>query len=184
MSYADAVKKSGPVGAEPVPPVNSADSFSNPAHIETSSTDNVVVPEEDLKEFKQSSEDKVKSKAKEFSKEAEHLKKEGNDLFKSLFESLKKGFAQASDSIHKVGLKSSETGKSLVKKSSEELKNPVVLIQGLVLVSGFAGCYFAYLERNRIDTNNKWTLGIHGALLTAFAAVDGYLFNKYYPKYK
>ncbi|EGV63522.1 hypothetical protein CANTEDRAFT_114342, partial [Yamadazyma tenuis ATCC 10573] len=182
MSYSDAVKSSGPVGAKKVPPVPTVNNTSSPnGNVE-------VIPEDKLKEFEPKKQQFDGSKIKDFSKEIKKAKdsqavEDAEDFFKKLYGRLGEAFKTAGNTLHKVGLKASEKGQLAVATTSTELKNPVVVLQAVVGITGLIGGYFAYFERHRIDTSNKLTLALHGAIITGFVLVDGYLFQKFYPKY-
>lgn len=182
MSYAEAAKSSGPIGAEKIPPPPTVEKSQPQGNIE-------VIPESKLSEFQTNEKQKIDmSKVKDFSKdvekEIEEAKARGEDLLSKLIKNLKASFTKINSKVYDLGV----TTKTETVKFSEfainEFKNPVVVIQSLVGVSAIVAGYFGYLERHRVNYNNNLTLGIHASILTGLVLADGYLFNKFYPKYK
>lgn len=178
MSFSDAAKESGPIGVNKIPEIPKPEQTTPHGKIE-------VIPDSKLKEFKSSENHKPDiSKIKEFEKDFDDAKHKGHDLLSKIISNLKTRFQVTSKKIYDVGICASQQTSNAAHGTIQELKNPVVLSQTLVVITSVIGGYYAYLERHRIDFNNKLVLGIHGLILTGFVLLDSYLFNKFYPKYK
>lgn len=179
MSYADAAASSGPIGADKLPSVPKVESKSDPSGAVE------VLPEEDFKKLKKDVKDATKEISDaskqtlgDISKDLKDLEKEGASYLEKFIKSVKSSYSDLTSYI------STKTSSETAVTIKEELKNPVVLSQIAVGLSGVVAGYFTYLERHRIKSENKIVLATHGAIITGLILVDGYLFKTYYPKYK
>lgn len=180
-SYAEAAASSGPIGADKLPSPPQVHSTSDP-----SGSVEVLEDEEfekEKQEFEKKSRDYVKEATEEISKDINDIEDRGKGLIGQISASLKKSKETLCYHLGNAFKKTSETSSCALVKTSEELKNPVVIAQSLVTVAGAASGYLLYLERHRINTDNKVVLGIHASVITGLILVDGYLFSKFYPKY-
>lgn len=175
MSYAEAAKSSGPIGAEKIPSPPTLEKTTDPnGSVE-------VVPPEELAEVKKKARkyaEQGKKKAGELRKEFEELESEGKTYLDKLIKAVKKNYAEAVDYV------SANFNTNTLVSAKEELKNPVVVSQVLVGLGGIAAGYFTYLERYRIKTDNKFVVATHAAIITGLVVLDGYLVKTYYNKYK
>mmetsp|Transcript_7032 Transcript_7032/g.7025 ORF Transcript_7032/g.7025 Transcript_7032/m.7025 type:complete len:183 (+) Transcript_7032:253-801(+) len=177
-TYADAAASSGPIGAEKIPEPPKVKNTSNPnGNVET-------LEEDEFEEFKKKTHEAVDrgaKKVKEFSREANE---NGEAYLNKFIASVKKGINNVTKSVSDFTANFGDNSTQLLAKASEEFKNPVVITQALVGISGLVAGYMTYLERHRIHSDNKVVLATHGAIITGLIVADGYLFNKYYPQYK
>ena len=177
-TYADAAASSGPIGAEKIPEPPKVKSTSNPnGNVET-------VDEDEFDELKKKANDAVDrgaKKVKDFSKEANE---NGEAYLNKFIASVKAGINNVTKNVRDFTANFGDNSTQLVAKASEEFKNPVVITQALVGISGLVAGYMTYLERHRIHSDNKVVLATHGAIITGLIVADGYLFQKYYPQYK
>lgn len=177
-TYADAAASSGPIGAEKIPEPPKVKSTSNPlGNVET-------LAEEEFEEFKKKTHEAIdtgKKKVQEFSKEANE---QGEAYLNQVITSIKAGINNITKSVSDFTANFGDNSAQLLARTSEEFKNPVVITQALVGISGLVAGYVTYLERHRIHSDNKAVLATHGAIITGLIVADSYLFNKYYPQYK
>lgn len=120
----------------------------------------------------------------------EAIKKE-----KEIADKLKKDYYQSKSFVVKVynnlAVKVSDAGSYLYTKAStfsitarEELKNPVVLTQTVFAIAAIPALVVGIKERSKIfggKTDTEISLLLTG--LIGLVAVDGFLFNKLYPKF-
>ncbi|ODV77595.1 uncharacterized protein CANTADRAFT_56556 [Suhomyces tanzawaensis NRRL Y-17324] len=184
MSYAEAAASSGPTGANKLPSPPKVKQTSDPSgNVETV---NAKEFEKLKKQGKQEAHDiieKNNEKAKRVEEELEKLEREGKSILNKVIASLQDGAAQLSQYFNGAGAKLQSESCTVVSRTATELQNPVVVAQALVGVTGAIAGYFAYLERKRINTESGLVLGIHASVITGLVLADGYLFNKFYPKY-
>ncbi|CAI5757646.1 unnamed protein product [Candida verbasci] len=135
------------------------------------------------KEFLNDASEKGNELYEEAKKEFNHLENEGKDLFSKLYGFLNEKAQCASQQFSKFSTQLSKNTKDLSNRLYLELQNPVVLTQLVVIAGGAAAAYQGYLERHRIRSENNVVLGLHASIITGLVLVDGFLFNKYYPKY-
>lgn len=185
MSYAEAARSSGPIGAEKLPQPKQVKNTTNPSGgVET-------VDQQEFEELKQEAKEDAehatrlgKAKARELKKELHDLEDEARPYWEKAVAQVK---AQAAKLSEYFG-KSSDTVQTYSSKALsttyQELQNPVVVVQTLVGITGAVAGYIAYLERKRINTDNKVVLFAHASIVTGLVLADNYLFSKYYPKYK
>lgn len=177
-TYADAAASSGPTGAEKIPEPPTFKSTTDPnGKVET-------LDEDEFKEFKRKTHDAVDrgaKKVKDFSKEAND---NGEAYFNRFISSVKTGISNVTKSVSDFTANFGDNSTQLLAKASEEVKNPIVITQALVGISGLVAGYVTYLERHRIHSDNRVVLATHGAIITGLIVADGYLFQKYYPQYK
>ncbi|KAK6201329.1 uncharacterized protein RJT21DRAFT_1274 [Scheffersomyces amazonensis] len=124
-----------------------------------------------------------KTEGEKIKKELRKFRKEAESYFAKLLDSLKRVGAQAQTSIQGVASKASKTSSTVFSQTVTELQNPVVIAQTVVGITGIAAGYAAYLERSRINTDNKLVLSLHASIITGLILLDGFLFTTYYPKY-
>ncbi|CUM67834.1 uncharacterized protein PRCAT00005542001 [Priceomyces carsonii] len=127
--------------------------------------------------------EKKGNRGDEFKKEVDDLEKEGKTYFNKLVAFIKEKSSCASKVFSANFKEGQKKTSAALAKTSEEFQNPVVIAQALVGVTGVFAGYLTYLERHRIDTDNKLVLGIHGSIITGLVLLDGFLFRKYYPKF-
>lgn len=178
-SYADVAASSGPIGAEKLP---------EPAKLERTTEPLGSVETVDEKEFakikKQALKtakdaiDAGKEHVQDFKKELKELEEESKPYLEKAVDYLKGTYAAAASYV------SSVVNSDTVTAASKELQNPVVLGQLVLIAGGATAGWFVYSERARINTNNKYVIGIHAGLITALILADKYVFDKLYPKYK
>lgn len=177
-TYADAAASSGPIGAEKIPEPPKVKNTSNPnGNVET-------LDEDEFEEFKKKTNaavDRGAKKVKDLSKDANE---NGEAYLNKFIASVKTGINNVTKSVRDFTANFGDNSTQLVAKASEEFKNPVVITQALVGISGLVAGYMTYLERHRIHSDNRVVLATHGAIITGLIVADGYLFQKYYPQYK
>ena len=131
--------------------------------------------------------DEASAKGKEFLEEAKkelnHLEEEGKDLLSKFVKWVKATSRSVGQSLNKTANEVSKVTSQAVSRTSVELQNPVVVTQLAVVAGGLSAGYLGYLERHRINTDNKYVVGLHASIITGLVLLDGYLFNTYYPKY-
>lgn len=135
------------------------------------------------KELLDEANDKSKEFLKEARKELNHLEEEGQNLLSQFVAYVKSTANSIGQSLNKAGAELQLATSAAVSRTSVELQNPVVIAQIAVAAGGAAAGYLAYLERYRINTDNKYVVGIHASIITGLVVLDGYLFSTYYPKY-
>ncbi|RCK55735.1 hypothetical protein Cantr_05040 [Candida viswanathii] len=135
------------------------------------------------KEFLDEANDKSKEFLEEAKKELNHLEEEGKDLLSKFVAWVKSTSQSIGQSLNKTGDEVAKTTSEAVSRTSVELQNPVVVAQIAVIAGGLGAGYLGYLERHRINTDNKYVVGIHASIITGLVLLDGYLFTTYYPKY-
>jgi len=124
-----------------------------------------------------------KSKGERLKEELKELEKEGETYLAKVFESLKRASINTQDYLSTFVSKTSESTSTALTKTIKEFENPVVVIQTLVGITGIAAGYAGYLERHRINTDNRLVVSIHASIITGLVLLDGFLFTTYYPKY-
>ncbi|EER31663.1 conserved hypothetical protein [Candida tropicalis MYA-3404] len=135
------------------------------------------------KEFLEEANDKSKEFLEEAKKELNHLEEEGKDLLSKFVKWVKATSRSVGQSLNKTANEVSKVTSQAVSRTSVELQNPVVVTQLAVVAGGLSAGYLGYLERHRINTDNKYVVGLHASIITGLVLLDGYLFNTYYPKY-
>lgn len=178
-SYADVAASSGPTGAEKLP---------EPAKVERTTEPLGSVETVDEKEFarikKQALKaakdavDSGKEHVQDFKKELKELEKESQPYVDQAVSFVKEKYARAYSYI------TSYLNKDTVNAAGQELQNPAVIGQLALIAGGATAGWFVYSERARINTDNKYVIGIHAGLVTALVLADVYVFQKVYPKYK
>lgn len=185
MSYAEAAASSGPIGAERLPKPTQVKTTTNPSGgVETVDHQEF---EELKKEFEEGSNEalnKAKSKARDLKKELHDLEDEAKPYWDKAVAQVKSSIAKLSDYFGKSAATAQQYSSQALATTCQELQNPVVVAQTLVGITGVVAGYIGYLERKRINTDNKAVLCVHASVLTGLVLADGFLFNKYYPKYK
>lgn len=174
MSYADAAASSGPIGAEKVPAPPQLEKTTNPAgNVET-------VPDDEFKKIKKNSKAEAerlraegREHVKDFKKELHDLEEEGKSYLTKFINCARTRISGLVDSVSNTSVES----------VAEEFKNPVVVAQALVGLGGLVAGYFTWLERHRINTDNRVVVATHSAIITGLILVDGYLFKTYYPQF-
>lgn len=134
-------------------------------------------------EFLDEASDKSKEFLAEAKKELNYLEEEGKDLLSKFIKWAKSTGKSIGQSLNKAGSEVSRVSSQAISRTSIELQNPVVVTQLAVIAGGLSAGYLGYLERQRINTDNKYVVGIHASIITGLVLLDGYLFNTYYPKY-
>ncbi|EMG46621.1 hypothetical protein SBY92_005447 [Candida maltosa Xu316] len=135
------------------------------------------------REFLEEANEKGKEFLKEAKKELNHLEEEGKDLLSKLVAWVKSTATCVGETLTKVSSDAQVATSNAVSKTAVELQNPVVVAQVAVVAGGIGAGYLAYLEKHRINTDNKYVVGIHASIITGLVLLDGYLFTTYYPKY-
>ncbi|KAG7662407.1 uncharacterized protein J8A68_004055 [[Candida] subhashii] len=110
-------------------------------------------------------------------------KDEGKSVCKKVVANIKGAFSAVANAFCSAGAKVQSTTCSTVSRVGTELSNPVVAAQVVVVAGGAAAGYLAYVERNRLNTDNKVFVCVNASIITGLVVLDGFLFNKYYPKY-
>ncbi|KAK6465561.1 hypothetical protein DFJ63DRAFT_327176 [Scheffersomyces coipomensis] len=127
--------------------------------------------------------EELKKDGESLKKQLKEFEKEGEDFIAKLFESFKRFGTQSKDTLYSFVTKATETSSTALSKTAVEFQNPVVIAQTVIGITGIAAGYAAYLERHRINTDNKLVVSIHASIITGLVLLDGYLFTTYYPKY-
>lgn len=122
--------------------------------------------------------------AKDLKKELGELEEEGKSLYAKFVSCVLEKLKKLSESLSKYTACAQKTGGEVAQKTVVELQNPVVATQVVVGVTGAVAGYLAYLERGRIQTENKAVVFIHASVVTGLLLVDGFLFNKYYKQFR
>lgn len=189
MSYAEAAKSSGPVGAEPIP---------KPAELETTTDPNGSVQTIDGKEFekkrKQAAEEvkRVAAEAAQASKEhaeeirgeLEGLEDESKAVLQQYYEYAKKQLSSLYSGLSSTFRENADYAASKAGYAANEIQNPVVVGQLAVVAGGAAASYYVWQERAHIRTDNRYVVAVHAGLITALVLADAYVYQKLYPKYK
>lgn len=122
--------------------------------------------------------DDLKAKEKEVSKKLKKDLDETKSFLAKLYDSISERLVATSNYIYQSTSSGLET-------ASNELKNPVVATQAVVAVGAIAGLAAVLKDRQqvfRFKTDGEISAILAG--IVGFVALDGFLFNKYYPKYK
>lgn len=174
MSYADAAASSGPLGADKLPSPPQLERTTSPAgNVETVSQDEFKKIKKNAKAEAERLRAEGREHVKDFKKELHDLEEEGKSYLARLIKSARAHISAWSDAINNTSLET----------TAEEFKNPVVVAQALVGLGGLVAGYFTWVERHRINTDNRVVVATHGAIITGLILVDGYLFKTYYPQY-
>lgn len=67
---------------------------------------------------------------------------------------------------------------------TEELKNPVVVVQTIITGGAIAGGIYAYKERSRVKNIPEDVFYVYSTIVAGLVILDGFAFKKLYPKYK
>jgi len=185
MSYAQAAGSSGPIGADKLPQPTQVKTTSDPqGHIE-------VVANEEFEDLKNKSKKTLKKasgdmkeKYDQAEKELSELEKESKSFINDAAAYISKELLKLNTQLGSIFTNLSKSTTDVVSSAYVELQNPVVLVQTVIGLTGIAAGYVAYVDRHRIRTDNNLVLGIHASIITGLVVVDGYLFNKYYPKFQ
>lgn len=179
MSYAEAAASSGPLGADKLP---------EPTRVEKTTQPLGSVETVDEKEFARIKREALKAAHNAVDAGKEHvadLKKELLELEKESQPYVEKAVAYVKDKYAAAAsYVSSVVHSDKVNCASKELQNPVVVGQLAVIAGGAAAGWLVFCERSRIRSDNKYVVGIHAGVITAFLLADVYVFQKLYPKYK
>lgn len=100
-----------------------------------------------------------------------------------VIESIKNAAKKVGSAFCLAGAKVQSTTCSAASRVGTELSNPVVAAQVVVVAGGAAAGYLAYMERHRINTDNKAFVCVNASIITGLVVLDGVLFSKYYSKY-
>lgn len=178
MSYADAAKSLGPTGASKIPQPAKLEQHEASGHVEAIDGKEFDKVREKAKKATEEVVAEGKKQAKAVKKEIAELEKESKPYIDKAIAFVQEEYAYVSSYLSQVFSK--ETGN----KVATELQNPVVIGQLALIAGGASAGWFVYAERARINTDNKYVLGIHAAIATALIAADAYVFQQLYPKYK
>ncbi|ODV94379.1 hypothetical protein PACTADRAFT_81957 [Pachysolen tannophilus NRRL Y-2460] len=133
--------------------------------------------------------DKLKKKAGETASDAKKklsdLEKDGKSKLDETEDFLKKYYNIFSSYVSDFGGKVSAKSSDVSSKAYKELQNPAVIGQIIATFGALGAFYVGYIERSKIfNSNHKCVVSAHVAVVTGFVLLDGFLFNKYYNKYK
>lgn len=170
-SYADVAASSGPQGAEKVPRVPEVETRTEPhGSVQTA-------PAEEVERINEGGSHPLEKESRSARKLGVSFHQKAITIIQDGINKLKQKAGVAYNSL-------SVNSKKAACVASTELKNPVVVSQVLLGLSGSVASYILYAERGRINTNNKAVIAIHAGIITGLVLLDGFLVKTYYPKYK
>ncbi|CAK9438765.1 uncharacterized protein LODBEIA_P29890 [Lodderomyces beijingensis] len=116
-------------------------------------------------------------------KDFDEFEKEGKTFLSQLWADIQSFSKRVGTVVQKNAQALQETSGQALSRAGVELQNPVVITQLFVTAGGAAAAYLVYLERHRIKSDNNYVVGLHASIITGLVLLDGFLFEKYYPKY-
>lgn len=185
-TYAEAAASSGPTGAEKLPLPPTVEATSQPlGGVELVSQEKLEQLRTEVNDAATAAVDASKKTLGEVADigedDAKKLAADTRSLWSKVSAYVSDRYAAASSYVRSHV---PEADSDYVTSAGRELQNPAVLGQLALLAAAGSALGYVYSEKTRINTDNKYVVAIHAAVITALVVGDVYVFRKLYRKSK